>query len=79
MYHQITSEQIKLTFKEQLFTGGLLPFIKDQIEFNNVQALQVLFYIIEIDRVKVLEYLVENFKANSTDNFLKTLMKKYMN
>ena len=39
MYHQITSEQIKLTFKEQLFTGGLLPFIKNQIELNNVQAL----------------------------------------
>lgn len=40
--------------------------------------MEILNYIALVDPGKFLSYLVQNFKSNSADNLLKTLMKKYM-
>jgi len=38
MYQQITSEHIKNTFKEQVYSSGVLFFVKENIEKNNLKV-----------------------------------------
>lgn len=80
MYQQISSEQIKATFKENIYSQpNLLPFIQAQIDNNSLKALELLQYIIEIDKLKFFDYLIQQFKSDSNNNLLKILIKKYLN
>lgn len=79
MSQQITSEQIKIIFKENIYSSGIMEFIKGQIESNNEKAMEIIYCINEIDKVKFFEFIIEQFKQNSSENLLKTLMKKYIN
>lgn len=56
-----------------------MAFVKDQIELLNPKALEILFNVAEMDKLKFFEDLIEKFKVNSSDNLLKSLMKVYLN
>lgn len=42
-----------MTFKENVYSLAVMKFIKNQIEQNNIKALEILFCVNEIDKLKL--------------------------
>lgn len=63
IYGQMTSEQVKNNFKDILYSGKLLAYLKEQIESdmheNRSKAIEILYYIANVDPDRFFNHLVD--------------------